>query len=450
MTETKSNSTNVRQLASRWVKWSVAAVVCGTAVAAVAAVDRGYRSAEPVKPAIETSTAKLDQSSCRECHADIVEKFVGAPHASTLHRGDAAEMLEAFGGKSLELSGQRFEFVVEDGQLFLTNPPSRRRLSIDWVFGSGQHARTPVSIDSDPAGRPRLTQSHVSLLAAGRPGKTPGSTLQAAASGEVPPSSMGIHAGLEMGMTSNANDTRRCFGCHVSYLPVNDGRIDLDHLVPNLNCMRCHPGAAEHAESGGDRLPDYDWSEFTPLQAINRCGECHRRVDEFTPDEVLPELTHLVRFAPVGMAMSRCFVESQLQTGEPIPAVLRQRLAVGGSASSGKPDEATASHFPRFDCVTCHDPHSPATSEVTHYNRQCLQCHQGGDSLASESSGGAHGLAASCTAAPMTSSCVECHMPKIGTKGLKFTDHWIRVHDDQTDPTRRSARAASRGDALSP
>jgi hypothetical protein len=414
------------------------------AVVAVAAVDRGYRVAEPIKPAIETASAKLDQSLCRECHADIVDRFAGAPHGSTLSRGDAPEMLDAFGGKSLELAGQPFEFVVEDDRLFLTHPPSRRRMAIDWVFGSGQHARTPVSIDTDPAGRPRLTQSHVSLLAEGKPGKTPGSVLQVSAEDETVATSAGGHAAIEMGMTSNSNDTRRCFGCHVSYLPVHDGKIDLDHVVPNLNCMRCHPGAAEHAESGGDRLPDHDWSEFTPLQAINRCGECHRRVDEFTPDEVLPELTHLVRFAPVGMAMSPCFVKSQLRDDEPIPAVLRQQLAAGGSESSGQTDATTAGRFPRFDCVTCHDPHSPATSDVTHYNRQCLQCHQNADSPAGKSSGGAHGLAASCTAAPMTSSCVECHMPKIGTKGLKFTDHWIRVRGDQTDPADRDTPAAGR------
>lgn len=429
MTESQPTANNPRSSTFRWIRWFLVAGICGTAVAAV---NRGDRRAEPIKPAIEAATAKLDQSSCQECHADIVDRFAGAPHASTLRPGDAPEMLDAFGGKTLDLAGQRFEFVVDDGQLFLTNPPSQRRLPIDWVFGSGQHARTPVSIDRDPSGRPRLTQSHVSLLAEGKPGKTPGSTLKPASGSDDPSAaSTGSHAAMEMGVTSNANDTRRCFGCHVSYLPMDDGSVDLDHLVPNLNCMRCHPGAAQHAQSGGDRPPDHDWSEFTPLQAINRCGECHRRVDEFTPDEVLPELTHLVRFAPVGMAMSPCFVQSQLQGDEAIPTVLRQRIADDATTMSSGQSGTPANHFPRFDCVTCHDPHSPAASDVSHYNRQCLKCHQHvDDSLTpSHGTGLATGNAGPCTAAPMTSSCIDCHMPKIGSEGLKFTDHWIRVRD---------------------
>ena len=51
---------------------------------------------------------------------------------------------------------------------------------------------------------------------------------------------------------------------------------------------------------------------------------------------------------------------------------------------------------------------------------RCLSCH------------GSTAPHSECPAAPSTSDCTTCHMPKVEVQPhLRFTDHWIRVRDDE-------------------
>lgn len=371
-------------------------------------IDRWTRSDADSPSTLVSTATRVRPATCFECHSDIATKYAAAPHNSTLRRGDDAEVIAAMAGKSVTLDGYRHSFVERDGQLFAAHSamPADRR--VDWVFGSGHHAMTPVAVDVDPDGHPRLTQFNASLLADGELGATPGLGV---AVGQRDPAQSTVSMPPTHGKISDPAETRRCFGCHVSGLPEIDGRVDLGNLVANIDCNRCHPGATAHAQSGGVAALTLDWANLTPLAAINRCGECHRRADEFTPDELGPDVLHLVRFAPVGMAMSPCFVNSQL-----------------GEAAIADPK------FARFDCVTCHDPHSPASTDAAHYNKTCFSCHDFGKGgiadVQSQSHGSLHGqrMARGCTAAGADSSCVACHMPKKESgEGLFFTDHWIRT-----------------------
>jgi hypothetical protein len=236
------------------------------------------------------------------------------------------------------------------------------------------------------------------------------------------------------GEVSDAASTRRCFGCHVSGLPVSDGRIDLNAMIPNIDCTRCHPGAARHARSGGEVNVTLDWAELSPLESINRCGECHRRADEFTPDELRPEFTHLVRFSPVGMAMSPCFASTQVRPRDGVGPKGQIPFRIGSHPQHPLPP--STDYFPRFDCVTCHDPHAVASKDPKHYNTSCLACH---DFAADAHSVGSDNRiqkikAGPCSVQPVDSSCISCHMPKVESgEGLFFTDHWIRVRG-ATDP----------------
>ncbi|HBJ37642.1 MAG TPA: hypothetical protein DDZ51_23375 [Planctomycetaceae bacterium] len=372
-------------------------------------IDRWIRNDADSPSTLASTATRVRPSTCFECHNDIATKYAAAPHNSTLRRGDDPEVIAALAGKSAILNDHRHSFVERGGQLFAGHSamPTDRR--VDWVFGSGHHAMTPVAIDVDPDGHPRLTQFNASLLADGELGATPGLGVTV---GQRDPAQTIAGLPPTHGKISDPAETRRCFGCHVSGLPQIDGRIDLNNLIANIDCNRCHPGATAHAQSGGVAGLTLDWANLTPLEAINRCGECHRRADEFTPDELGPDVLHLVRFAPVGMAMSRCFVRSQtteMATSDP--------------------------RFARFDCVTCHDPHAPASTNAAHYNKTCFACHdfgKGGKASVALQGPGPHPgqrMTSGCTAAGAESSCVSCHMPKKESgEGLFFTDHWIRVH----------------------
>ncbi len=386
-------------------------VFIGVAVALLATsvmlIDRRFRHDRVVSPVIASPIGKVETRTCAECHPGIAERFLEAPHSRTLRRGDDPQVLEAFANRSIELAGQRIRFDARGDELWVSNSQLPFDLRVDWVFGSGHHAMTPGAIDHDPDGNPRLTQFPASLMADGQLGPTPGSGLS------VTPEESGSPDGGQApmhGITSDADDTRRCFGCHSGYLPETDGRIELGKMRPNLDCSRCHPSASRHAASGGEIRPALDWADLSPLESINRCGECHRRADELTADEVTPDQTHLIRFAPVGMAMSPCFRSSQM-----------------GQASEG----SGAKRFSRFDCVTCHDPHSPAVTDPEYYNDTCRNCHTPHDEVASPADRRAL-TTAPCPVQPVDSSCIDCHMPKVELiPGLSFTDHWIRVRESR-------------------
>lgn len=366
------------------MKQAIAAAVSLALV--VSGVIWAHSRARPPLAAVTSGALRVERTTCAECHPGIAEDFATAPHAGTLRRGDDPEILPLFAGKTAQLDGRTFRFTEADGELWFQadDVPHARR--VDWIFGSGHHALTPVSIDEDRQGRPRITQLHVSRFADGSLRATPGSRDL----GSLPP---------RLGRQEDVHETQRCFGCHVSWLPEVDQRpahLDLARIVPNLDCSRCHAGAAGHAASEGERELAFDWDELTPLESIHRCGECHRRADEMTEAEVTEEQTHLIRFAPVGLEMSRCF------------------------QVANAPENA--SRYPRFDCITCHDPHLPTRTDAEFFNAKCRQCH----TAEMHPRGGAAFLV-TCSQQAADSSCIDCHMTKKElVDGLSFTDHWIR------------------------
>lgn len=348
-------------------------------------------------PVVAADSELVDTQTCAECHPGVVDDFATAPHSRTLHRGGDSQWLSRFAGRSVEVEGRQFRFESIDDELWFAADDVPFAIRVDWIFGSGQHAMTPVSIESDLDGHPNLTQLHVSWFRDGSIGRTPGSDRV----GQGPPT---------LGLPHDAAETQRCFGCHASWLPQQAGRMKLDHAVLNLDCSRCHPGAAPHAASEGELPLAVDWDQLSPLESINRCGECHRRVDEFTPDELTPSHTHLVRFAPVGLALSPCFQVAN--------------------------DPEQGQGFPRFDCLSCHDPHTPTRTDPGFFNARCRECHSESSKVeASERSpnrpAAPHpSMAPPCSVQAADSSCIDCHMPKSQiVPGLSFTDHWIRVRE---------------------
>ena len=171
-------------------------------------------------------------------------------------------------------------------------------------------------------------------------------------------------------------------------IPVVDDRPDYEQAHAAIHCSRCHINSAEHL-----RQEDYDlrvlqrWSELSPLESVNRCGECHRRADHFPEDELNPDNELLVRFASVSLSLSECFQNQ----------------------SSNQ----------RLDCLTCHNPHRPAETSWKYYYQKCVKCHTNSAKSAS-----------TCSSPETSQQCLSCHMPKKDvSESLQFTDHWIRVHE---------------------
>lgn len=341
------------------------------------------RQRSPPLPIVRSTLARVDVRQCADCHDTIYRSLQSAPHSVTLRRPtDSEALLSLFAGKDASIVDDLYRFEERDGALYVSSDRFPTTLKVDWIFGSGHHALTPVSTVENPRGATELFQLNVSWLPGHGLGITPGTITDS----EVP--SLGLH--------HSEAETENCFGCHSSLLPVEGGRIDFERLVAGVNCTRCHFGTVEHMQSSGERGTTNDWQSLSPLESINRCGECHRRLDEFTADELVPSNQLLIRFAPVGLSQSRCF-QSTL------------------AASSVEGER-------RLDCLTCHDPHRSAETDPHFYDQVCRACH---DQLSDPS-------APICSAAPMTTSCLGCHMPKVSSsKELAFTDHWIRVRGEE-------------------
>jgi hypothetical protein len=332
---------------------------------------------------------------CAVCHPGVCQDLAEAPHSRTLRAGNDPDVLARFAGRRYQQTsgGPTIAFEERVGELWMKSDSYPDALRVDWMFGSGRHALTPVSLLVNPQGATELVEGSVSWFHGDLLGPTPGANL---ARGR------GI---ASLGTPHDHATSRDCFGCHVTQLTMDRGRIHSDGLERGVSCERCHPGGERHATSmeAGGPLAMERWSELTPLESVNRCGECHRRADHLTPQELSPERPVLVRFASIGLVMSPCFQKQDLiQAPDGIKGA-------GGTT--------------RLDCLTCHDPHRSAEEPVETFVEKCQQCH-----------GPQANQARVCSSTQTATNCLPCHMPPVNvTDNLILTDHWIRIRKP-TDP----------------
>jgi predicted CXXCH cytochrome family protein len=341
-------------------------------------------------------SAPVSINRCSRCHPGACEGNADAPHSRTLREGRHPEIRARFAGRSFRRNADSplVSFVERDERLWMTSDAYPEPLPVDWVFGSGLHAMTPVSLMLNPDGATELVEGAVSWFPGDLLGETPGAKLTAA---------KGI---ASLGTPHDHPTAIECFGCHTTRLPPDDALTRSDQIVVGIGCERCHAGSERHADSmenGGPPLIER-WSELTPLESVNRCGECHRRADHLTREELSPSRPVLVRFASIGMVMSPCFQKQDSVTG------------TGGST--------------RFDCVTCHDPHRPVEAPPETFAAKCVQCHNPQTTSVRN-----------CTSPETTANCLGCHMPPVNvTENLTLTDHWIRVRTPSDPPIARQIK----------
>jgi len=351
---------------------------------------------QPYEPLVRTAVNGPDGSvTCAECHQTACEHISAAPHGTTLSSGNEPWILERFAGKTFSFAdiGPVVKFTERDRALWIESDAAPEALRVDWMFGSGRHALTPVSLLTNPSGETELIEGSVSWYPPGVLGLTPG----ARGAGAIGMGCLGSH--------QDHRTTQECFGCHVTRLPMDGGRIATETMLRGVSCDRCHPGGEQHAQAMRESRPDPmpRWSDLTPLESVNRCGECHRRADQLTEAELRPDRTVLVRFASVGLTMSECFLQQS--------------------------DVLTTGQSARLDCLTCHDPHQSAEQATEFYTRKCVTCH-----------GASASQAAECSSSNTGSDCLSCHMPKVNVADkLALTDHWIRVRKT-TDPVTVNAK----------
>ena len=321
---------------------------------------------------VSTSDGWADESSCIQCHTQA-ETFSETGHANTL-RPASSPASQALLEQLVSSDAARHEetkIIQRDGAPTAVTRSNdiQHELKLDWCFGSGTHACTWASTIPDSHGNTDVLEFRFTWFASQHGFElTPG---QPETKGGSPVSALGL--------LFDGARARRCFSCHATVLPVAHGRLDESRIKPGVTCQRCHGPREKHVQSEGEFHPPA-WGATDRMEAVNRCAVCHRLPEEKTVEEIVMGNPDIVRFQPMGLTQSPCFLSSKMR------------------------------------CTTCHDPHKKMAEQNSTGIWQCVQCH--------DPETDNHTLCGM----GRRDDCLTCHMPKVDVGfPVKFTDHWIRI-----------------------
>ncbi|MGB0598154.1 MAG: multiheme c-type cytochrome [Rubripirellula sp.] len=326
--------------------------------------------------------AYVGRQVCAECHRENFEQHAKHGHAMTFFDVSKTDLANRLAGKVVD-GGEGFGSFHyrqgDDGQLFAQLPELAElsELPIEYALGSGHNAQTFLTLREAANGDCLGLEHRVSLypgdrlaITVGHENKTANSPLE------------------RYGSTMHGETLDRCVYCHTTTAQITGNRID--NLVANVNCEKCHGPGSEHVALARQSAtpPPYsvgkaDWDVESEIQL---CGDCHRLPQSLSKSELREYPDNSVRFQPVGLLRSACYLKSGRQ----------------------------------LRCSTCHDPHvSTHGVSTAEHIQNCISCHD--ESIEKH------------TICPVNASsgCIECHMPAIDQKqGIKFHDHWIRVREN--------------------
>ncbi len=337
-----------------------------------------------VEATAATEPTLVGREVCAECHEENYHDHAKSGHASTFaSTRDSKIAQEKFVGKTFDAGEPygTYAYQSDDSGLFAMLPEKfgDDPFPLQFALGSGHTGITFLSLIPDAEDGTIGIEHRVSWYnAEDRLNLTPGHK------DKVP------EVGAEyFGDPHRDKRLHGCVFCHTTSGTIIDQKV-VD-LIPNVNCEKCHGPASQHVRQArtSKNPPPYsvgrdDWSTESELKL---CGQCHRMPKDISQKDLREYSKLLVRFQPIGLLRSECYLQSDGQ----------------------------------FKCTTCHNPHvSARATSSAQYEQVCIDCH-----LEDSNSHVA------CPVSPKE-RCIECHMPLVDFEyGIRFHDHWIRVHEDE-------------------
>ena len=385
-----------------------------------------------------------DSAVCARCHADIARPFDKTGMGRSFYRMSADRAVEDFkSGKPFyhQASDSYFAMLERNGEYYQrrwqigfdgkeTNVDEKR---IDYVLGSGNHARTYLHLTA----RNTLQQLPLGWYAekGGYFAMNPGYDRA-----DYHGSTRIIHY--------------ECMFCHNAYPRIPAGHEEAgaepQYRLPlpgGIDCQRCHGPGQRHVEAASKpganpdeiRAAIVNPARLSPAREMEVCLQCHLE----TTSRPLPHA--ILRFdrAPFsyvpGQPLGGFRVDFDRAPGK------NTDFEIAGAGYRLRQSQCFLKSGEKLRCTTCHNPHDVprGAAAEARYNAVCRTCH----TVVSESPA-LHGGGA---------NCVSCHMPKRRTDDavhVVMTDHKIVRRPPPGDllaekqETRESAPTSYRGEVV--
>jgi predicted CXXCH cytochrome family protein len=367
-----------------------------------------------------TANAYVEPGACAECHAEIATSYSQTGMAHSFYRPTSENTIEDYTGNNQfyhQASDTYFAMRHGDGKFFqkrwqtgydgtITNI---EELQIDYVMGSGRHARTYLH---------RNANGTLVELPLGWYSEKSG------------------HWGMNPGYDNAQPPTQHmipyeCMFCHNGYPAIPEPQGDTiayptfsGDLPQGVGCQRCHGPGKNHIEAANSttasvqqiRTAILNPARLNPQRQMEVCMQCHLE----PTSRPLPAMIRRYDQEPFGYTPSKSLSSFVQYFDKDLGGSHDDRFEIAGAPYRLRQSQCFIKSGGAVTCELCHDPHQPhdTAAAKARYTTVCLKCHEPALSpLVLEKKHTAR------------QDCATCHMPKRRTDDVVhvvMTDHLIQ------------------------